>query len=163
MKAAASFVAVGCVSVAFLFLAGCSSSSSVGVTDAAAPKDSSTAHDGKAKVTDAGADVSTGATCPGLADAAAGLTFPQACLTCLAQNCCDKALACAPVAPCKAILACEATCVAGGTAAQTCAPACITGDGGVPEGGTGALSPDQSTAYTLDICILDSCSSVCSQ
>ena len=151
MKAAA-FVVV-CVFVLGLGPA-CSSSSSTPVGSG-----SDAGHDTGASEEDAPeeATVAAAASCDGLDAATQGLTFPATCEACIAVHCCTDALACAMASGCKQIEECAATCVAGGTAAQTCAEHCIAQDAS-----TAHLSAGQNAAETLDLCLASNCSSVCS-
>jgi hypothetical protein len=156
MKTVAAHVASGWVVVALALTGACSSSSSVGNTapDAAKGKADS-GKDGSAK--DAPADVQA-ATCNGLDAGFSGLSFPMACESCVSEHCCSQALACAATSGCKAIEQCAATCVAAGTAPQTCATMCLSPDGGAS---IGSLDPPQQAAYTLDLCLVSSCSGEC--
>jgi hypothetical protein len=115
-------------------------------------------------IAEAGADaigVETGS-CTGLAAAAAGLTFPPACLTCLGTNCCALAQACVAEPGCKTILACEATCVSKGISGITCGQTCIPDKNLGTDAATSGLDAAQQAAYALDLCIFSmGCSTSC--
>jgi hypothetical protein len=164
MKTVAACVGSGWVVVALALTGACSSSSSVGNPDAGETPDAKgkadggkdgSAKDGGAK--EAAADVQA-ATCNGLDAGFSGLSFPMACEACVSAHCCSQALACAATSGCKEIEQCAATCVAAGTAPQTCATMCLSPDGGAM---IGSLNAPQQAAYTLDLCLVSSCSGEC--
>jgi hypothetical protein len=152
------------VGLAVALVAACSSSSGGGTADgglqdSSAPSDAS----GEASPVDAGnGDVGggDGGVCVGLDAATSSLNVPAACLACIGAHCCSQAQACAATSGCVQIEACATACVATGTAPMTCAVMCIEGDSGIPEGGQ--LSPAQSAAESLDVCLAATCSTYCS-
>jgi hypothetical protein len=160
----AAFIIAAFASVGFvgMMASACGSSTTPndGGDDGSTKPDTSAKETGAKETGDQDVATDSGAGCPGLADAAAGLTFSQACLSCIGAHCCTLAQPCANDMSCKDILACEATCVASGTAAETCAMTCIKGDSGV-DGSN--LSTAQMEAESLDLCLAGSCSDPCSK
>jgi len=128
----------------------CACSTLVGITDV--------------DITEAGADVigPEAGSCMGLEAGAAGLTFPAACLTCLGTHCCAEAQACVADPGCKAILSCEAMCIAKGTTGITCGETCIPDKNLGTDAATTGLNMAQNAAYALDTCLFSmGCSSAC--
>jgi hypothetical protein len=146
MKSAWVVAELGVVALLSSFAVGCASSSS-------GPKDAGKSDGGH--VGDASVEASG---CPGIDASSAGIGIPPACETCIGQNCCSLAMACAAIPACKSIEACEMKCVAGGTFASTCAYSCIERDAGY----TDAPDPAQNAAHNVDECIGASCSKECS-
>jgi hypothetical protein len=108
---------------------------------------------------DSGHVADSEAGCTGLEAGVSGLKIPSACEVCISKNCCMQALTCGANAECKDIVSCELACVSMGTAPATCAMQCIAGDGGMADA---ALTPGQTAAESLSLCLGSSCSTLCS-